>query len=59
MAFVSFAFLGPLSIKKEPQEAEKAYVCLLTWRTTRVVHLELARGMSIGFDKDDVEKRQD
>ena len=40
-AHVGIDFLGPLYVKTEFQEAEKAYVCLFTCCATRAVHLEL------------------
>ena len=43
---VGIDFLGPLFIKNEFQEAEKAYVCLFTRCATRAVHLELTRSMA-------------
>ena len=39
-------FLGPLYIKNEFQEAEKAYVSLFTRCATRAVHLELTRSIA-------------
>ena len=38
--------IGPLSIKNEIQEAEKAYACLFTSCATGEVHLELTRSMT-------------
>ena len=38
--------IGPLSIKSEFQEAEKAYACLFTSCATGAVHLELTRSMT-------------
>ena len=40
-AHVGIDFLGPLYVKNEFQEAEKAYVCLFTRCATRAEHFEL------------------
>ena len=39
-------FMGPLYLKVEGTQTNKAYVCIFVWEDRRAVHLELTKNMT-------------